>query len=308
MAKRWICLLAVILLLPAAAAAGTVYSRDETEPFAEDAGLLTIRVAPELGADCMLMTLDGHSMFIDLGVAKNYPMIRQLIDLAGIDQVEYVFSTHPHTDHLGGFQPLLESGFEVGALITFFPHDYSGESVIQRKAIRAAEEYGVPVLDMQSEDRIPFGDAELTAYRIPGEKIRKGMSCNDLSTMLLVRYGGCSILLGADVEAECEGILTNQYELKADILKYPHHGLSKANLEFLREVDPQYVIFTHGTINTKHAQKQLKQNGYFRMMFATWGVITLQTDGEKWIVSQEINPETADYAQRYLKENPWIRQ
>jgi hypothetical protein len=35
------------------------------------------------------------------------------------------------------------------------------------------------------------------------------------------------------------------------------------------------------------------------MSFATWGMITMQTDGKKWIVSQEILPEKKEVADTY---------
>ena len=41
------------------------------------------------------------------------------------------------------------------------------------------------------------------------------------------------------------------------------------------------------------------------MNYATWGLITLTTDGEKWIVKQEINPELEDYVKRYRRQ--WDR-
>ena len=90
-----------------------------------------------------------------------------------------------------------------------------------------------------------------------------------------------------------------RYDLKADILKYPHHGMSKMAADFYREVDPEYTFFTHGAGNTKEAQALLIHNGYTRMSFATWGMITMQTDGKKWIVSQEILPEKKEVADTY---------
>ena len=69
--------------------------------------------------------------------------------------------------------------------------------------------------------------------------------------------------------------------------------------DFYREVDPEYTFFTHGAGNTKEAQALLIHNGYTRMSFATWGMITMQTDGKKWIVSQEILPEKKEVADTY---------
>ena len=117
----------------------------------------------------------------------------------------------------------------------------------------------------------------------------------------MVRWGDCSVLLTADIEPSTNSqiLLARLYDLKADILKYPHHGMSKMAADFYREVDPEYTFFTHGAGNTKEAQALLIHNGYTRMSFATWGMITMQTDGKKWIVSQEILPEKKEVADTY---------
>ena len=66
--RLMICLLVLVMPLSALSEdARRVFSAEETEPFPENAGLLTLRVCPLMGADCMLLTVDGHSMLIDAG-------------------------------------------------------------------------------------------------------------------------------------------------------------------------------------------------------------------------------------------------
>ena len=291
MGRRIICLLAALLLLPLCALGeGKVFREGDTEPFAEDAELLTVRVAPLLGGDCMLMTLGDHSMFVDVGSNVNLDDIQAVIADAGIDRVDYVYNTHPHYDHIGGFVPLVESGFPVGALITFFEHDYTEVSVVQGLTIRTAEAYGIPVIDMKTEDRMDFGGAELISYRMPDDTIFPSTICNDRSAMLMVHYGDCSILLTGDVELPAETVMSELYDLKTDILKIPHHGLGKIYEPFLDKTDPECVFITHGSAEAGEVRDQLYKRGIWRISYATWGMITMQTDGTKWIVKQEILP------------------
>ncbi len=306
MLKRLTVWLLVMLLLPLPALGEEIVQRvfleGETEPFPQDAELLTLRVCPLLGADCMLLTLGEHSMLIDTGKKGNIDDLNAMLEDAGLTEVEYILNTHPHTDHAGGVRPLLAEGFGVGTFITFFAPDYTdegGQTVIQASVIKAVEEAGVPILTLATEDTIPFGGALLTVYRMADDRFVSNSDCNNRSAMLMIQYGECSILLTADVENEVQPKLAETYDLKADILKYPHHGTVAAHPDFLSSVDPEYVVFTHGTGDTKEAQAELVRNGYTRMAFATWGMITLQTDGEKWIVRQDIKPELAEFAQNY---------
>ncbi len=304
--KRLICLLLVMMLPVFAMAEGTrkVFYEDETEPFPEGTELLTLRVCPLLGADSMLLTLGEHSMLVDTGRKMQAGTVLDVLNEAGLTSVEYVFSTHPHQDHLGGMIPLLEAGLGVGTFFTVFPHNYVefiGDYEVQPESIRALEAGNVPVVDLKTEDTIPFGDAEITVLRIPDSLIETSeRTCNDMSAMLMVKYGDCSVLLTADVERRDEIELAELYDLKADILKYPHHGMSVIEPVFLDEIRPEFVFFTHGAGDTHSAQVQIYEAGYERMCFATWGTITMQTDGTKWIVKQEILPEFTEIAEKYV--------
>ena len=305
--KRWMAyLLLLALLLGCAGAEGEkrVFLEGETEPFPEGAELLTLRVAPVLGGDCMLLTLGEHSMFVDVGHDTDIGLIHDLLSAAGLDHVDAIFNSHPHSDHAGGVRPLLAEGFPIGVYYNFFPHDFteSYQIVIQKPTIQALEAAGVPIVDLQTEAVIPFGDALLTALRVPDDRVTHSMTCNNLSAMLRIQYGECTALLSADVENLVQPILAEVYDLKADILKYPHHGVVAVHKSFLDAVDPEYVVFTHGTKNTLDAQKHLVRNGYTRMTFATWGMITLQTDGHKWIVRQDILPSMEKYVRNYQVE------
>ncbi len=285
---------------------GKVFRAEDTEPFPADAPLLSVRVAGMKSGDCMLVTCGEENMLVDLGTGSGMEDIRAMLDDAGVSSVDYFCNTHPHDDHLGGFIPLVQSGFPIGALITFFDHDYLAPSAVQKLGIRTAEEYGIPVIDRKTEETMTLGGAEITFYRLPEKKYSWKLSCNDLSAMLLIRYGDCSILLTGDVEIRSQAVLARLYDLKADILKVPHHGVGKMELNFLADVDPEYAFVTGGANSSETAQKQLKRRGVCHISFSPWGMITMQTDGQKWIVRQNLKPDMDEFIQRYLSQHPWL--
>ena len=304
--KRFFCLLLVLMLPVLALADGTqkVFKEDETEPFPEGTQLLTLTVCPLLGADCMLLTYGEHSLLVDVAKDVTIDTVLQMLKDAGLDSVEGIFSTHPHRDHISGVIPLIESGIGVGTFYTVFPHDYTEIGQPRnytRETLAVLERENIPVVDLKTGDTIPFGDVSVTVLRIPDEYIVKKRKCNEMSGMLKIVYGDCSMLLTADVEPTqiSQGVLAELYDLKADVLKYPHHGMSNARQEFLDEIDPEYVFFTHSASDTKRAQRFLIQNGYTWINFATWGPIYIRTDGNKWTVRQEYLPGRENMPKTY---------
>lgn len=95
--------------------------------------------------------------------------------------------------------------------------------------------------------------------------------------------------------------LAEEHDLQAAILKYPHHGKTKLSAAFLADVNPAFVLITHGSVNSAESQKQLDKAG-IPYTFASWGVIHLSCDGKEWHVVQEVI--------RRLKREGWteVRQ
>ncbi len=295
--RSLICMLMVLMILPAASETEyRVFFEQETEPFGENEALLTLRIAGRYGGDCMLLTCGNESLQIDTGdsgYASFFPQFQKMMDEAGLGMhVDALFNTHPHRDHLAGLQDILEAGYTYDRIYTAFPHDFTDGTVtvVQKQMIADAKKYNIPVVDVKTGDVFTCGDAEITVIRLPDEMISGDTLTNDQSAMILVRYGNCSVLLTGDVEGYAQSNLTRLHpDMKADILKAPHHGLGNINPRFLKNADPEFVFITNGSADTKATVNTLKNHGYNRYLCASWGEITLRCNGEKWIISQEPN-------------------
>ena len=290
-------LLVLALLLPCAATAEgdrRVYRVDEegAMPFAEDAETFDLYVCPLMGADCMILMTQGQTMMVDFGRNTDYGTIRGILDDLGITKIDIAFNSHPHDDHLGSMIQLLED-YAVGVFMTAFPENYFGKSVIQISTIRALHDAEVPVQMVSDGDTFTFGDVRMTVFRMD-----RFDSPNLLSAMLKIEYGECSMLLTGDVTGEAQFSMVKHHDLKADILKFPHHGLNRTASDFMAAIDPEYAFLTHGYSNTKEAQKQLTRLGIFHD-FATWGVIHLSCNGEYWLVDQALTEDGQRYAEKY---------
>lgn len=56
---------------------------------------------------------DGKVMLIDAGEASAGATVVSYLQSQGIDKIDYLVATHPHADHIGGMEAVLEA-FEVG--------------------------------------------------------------------------------------------------------------------------------------------------------------------------------------------------
>lgn len=287
--KKALALLLIVCCLCWCAAAECerhVYRAGEAEPFAPDAETFDLYVCPLLGADCMVLKCGGQTMLVDMGKANDYEIIKGVLNDLGVDHIDIAFNTHPHTDHLGSMIQLL-ADYPVGRFMTAFADDYTADEVVQRSTLRAVHAAGVPVTYVEDGYAFSLGGAQMTVIR-QTKYMYPEPNPNPQSAMLKITFGERSILLCADVVQTAQLYIAQTHDLKADIFKWPHHGLNKVYREFWENVDAEYAFITHGYMNTMESQAQLNKYG-IPHDFATWGVIHLSTDGDYWLVDQQLN-------------------
>lgn len=263
-----------------------VWRVGEKAAFGAEEETFDLYVCPLLGADCMVLRCGGQTMLVDMGKANDYEIIKGVLNDLGIDKIDIAFNTHPHTDHLGSMIQILQD-YPVGQFMTAFDDDYTAEEVVQRSTLKAVRAAGIPVVRIEDGDTFSLGGAEMTVIR-QTRYVYKEPNPNPLSAMLMIRFGDCRILLCADVVQTAQLHIAETHDLKADIIKWPHHGLNKVYREFWENADPEYAFITHGYMNTMEAQAQLNKYGVPHD-FATWGVIHLSANGEYWLVDQTLN-------------------
>ena len=271
-----------------------VFMAGDTESFPPDADILNIYIAPLLGADCLLLGAGGEWMFVDMGKESDYPVIREMLVNLGIGRIDIAFNTHPHSDHIGSMSQIAAE-FEVGRFITTYPLDMFGPSIRQRPTLKVLNDLAVPVETMADGDQFSLGKAGMKVLKENNQDV------NASSASLHICFGDTTFLLAADISRLSQERLAKRYELAADVLKYPHHGQEKLNQSFSEEVNAEFAVFTHGSLNTLAGQKWLDRYG-IAYVFASWGLIHIQSDGQKIIVSQQIKEDMQNYQINWEKK------
>ena len=283
MHKRMMLLLLMVLLLAVGAAAAEsvvvnlVDEPDAPYAFAEGAELLEVYFPMIHGADACFLRQGDQVLEVDGATYGQRDRVEACMTAAGIDHVNIAFNTHPHADHLPGMVEVAER-VPVGRFVLTAAEDATYPS---RKAIPRLQALNIPLEHMGDGDSFTVGAATVDVIQRNGPEFTE----NDTSAMLMVRYGERSLLLAADVENRAQTSYAADPPacgLKADILKYPHHGLAPVNRVFRDEIAAEACVVTNN-LYEGHYAKDLQKQG--TAVFSTiYGVLRLRTDGQIWVI------------------------
>ncbi|MEX2089489.1 MAG: MBL fold metallo-hydrolase, partial [Bacteroidota bacterium] len=263
-----------------------------TSIFSGPGNTLTASVLDVGQGDAVLIGLpNGKKVLVDAGPQSfnadaGERVVAPFLRRQGITSLDAVLISHPHSDHLGGIQYLLEH-FQVGTLVEA---DSSVASVMHRDVRTSALKRGVAlstvgvgaILDFDSTCRIYVLHPRMTSDR--------ERNLNNHSLILRIVYGRTSLLLTGDAEVEAEEKVLARYGvfLDSDILKAGHHGSSTSSSEELIDaVTPVSVLVSVGKNNKfKHPSPRVMERyrlkGVEVLRTDLEGALVLESDGERF--------------------------
>lgn len=189
-------------------------------------------------SDAILIIKDNKAALIDGGDNDDEDLVSSYIKKQGISELEYVFATHPHADHIGGLD---EVAREI-KINNLYVSNGEAESKTYRDFINAASSKGlyqsVPLLG--SKFNLASSTFEVLSVANTNDP-------NNNSIVLLYTNGEDKILLMADAELEIEKNL-NIGDI--DLLKVGHHGShSSSSKSFIDKIKPEYAVILVGKNN-----------------------------------------------------------
>ena len=234
----------------------------------------------------VLVECDGQYMLYDGGNVDDGSLIVSYLQSQGVEQLEYVFCSHAHEDHVGG----------LAAALAYFPtyHVYSPVTEASTKCfkdfVKYTQQQGLQVEVPAVGTTWPLGGATVTMVG----PVAQYSDTNDTSIVLRIDYGSTSFLLTGDMEKTAETDLVNSgVNLRADVLQVGHHGSSTSTgYLFLNAVLPEMGVISCGTGNkyghpheeTLSILRDAKVDVYRTDL---QGTITIGSDGQNFTVGTE---------------------
>ena len=193
-------------------------------------------------ADSILLENEGHYMLVDAGNNEDGPKLVNYFKNQNIHQFDYVIGTHPHEDHIGGLDNIIED-FDIN---TFYMPDVITTTKTFEDVLDALGEKNMTLSIPKTNATFKLGDATVKVLYVGTED---ESDLNDTSIVLKVTYQNVSFLLTGDASTKVEEKL-NPADLESTVLKVGHHGSSTAtNEKFLNTVNPKYAIISVGENN-----------------------------------------------------------
>jgi competence protein ComEC len=219
-------------------------------------------------ADSILITLNQHSMLIDAGNNEDGTTVVNYIKSQGVSKFDYVIGTHPHEDHIGGLDNVINT-FSINTII--MPNITSTTKTFE-DVLTAISNKKLKITKPVSGTTYSLDGAVITILA-PNNSSYDDL--NNYSVVIKLDYGKTSFIFAGDAENISESeMLSKKYNLKSDVLKVGHHGSdSSTTSNFLKAVSPKYAIISVGTGNTYGHPTQNTLN-----KLSTAGVIVYRTD------------------------------
>lgn len=183
----------------------------------------------------------GKTMLIDAGNNGDRELIHTYLINQGIETVDVAIGTHPHEDHIGGLDTVINN-FNIGKV--YMPK-VSHNSQTFEDVLVAIQNKGLKITTPTPGDEFYIGSAKCT---ILGPNNSSYSNFNNYSIVIKLEYGDTSFLFTGDTEIITENeILNKGYNLKADVLKVSHHGSDTSSSDkFIKAVAPKHAIISVG--------------------------------------------------------------
>lgn len=254
--------------------------------------------------DSILIQSGGHDMLVDAGENDQGDTVVTYLHSQGIDKLDYIIGTHPHSDHIGGLDDVINN-FTIDKVI-LPPVEHTTKTY--EDVLDAISSQGLKITKPVVGDTYQLGDASFQIISPNGDY---GDDLNNWSVGIKLTNGNNSFVMCGDAESQAESdILTNGLDVSADVLKLGHHGSKTSTFgSFLNKVNPEYIVISCGLGNSyghPHQETMNKLNALDVKVYRTdeQGTIIATSDGSNisWSTQPSISGKVGKAKESSVQE------
>ena len=296
--KRWILsVLAGALLLAAQLLAGCS-SAPASDAAHTTEGTITVKVLNIGQGDSILIQTGEKTVLVDTSDVDERDKLRTELKKADVKKIDTIILTHPHADHIGGMDVLLDE-YPVGMV---YDNGMPSTSKLFLGYVKKLKEKKIERKGLVAGDRIDLGGGAVFEVLGPSAELVKEGNVkgykhdpNNESVVGRLVFGDFTMMLTGDAEKkEEEAILAGgSANVQSKILKSGHHGSkTSSSADFLRAVKPEAALISCGVNNDyghPHKETMKKYHALNIPIYVTAenGTITVTSDGKTYKITPE---------------------
>lgn len=236
--------------------------------------------------NCTLLRCGGKAILVDSGEVGAAQTVINYIKNLGIDELNCVLVTHPHTDHMGAMTKILYE-FKIDDLIMpEIPEEIIPTNKTYEKFLTAVSDNAGNVIAAKPGETYSYGEMTLEIFA----PLRDYDNLNDMSAVSRISYGDTSVMVTGDATTTVEkDLLKKNIDYSATVLNVGHHGSKTSSSEaWLRAVNPKYAVICCGVNNDyghPHSviTKRLEEFGIKYFETDLLGTIVFESDSKNFI-------------------------
>lgn len=235
------------------------------------------------GDAILIRTPMDENILIDAGGNDDEERIVDYLRSQGVASLKAVVGTHPHEDHIGGLDKVIDQFSVEKVYMPKVIHDTKTfEDVLD-----AIDRRGLKITRAVSGEKLEIQGVQGLFLAPVADKYKE---LNNYSAVIRLQYKDTVFLFTGDAEALAEEEILSSVPrslLKADVLKVGHHGsYSSTSAPFLEAVSPSYAVIQLGKDNKyghphRETMDSLENKGIQVLRMDTDGTVVFKSDGQK---------------------------